>query len=82
MRRPNMARSLKEILKDLAVDANLPANCVFAGLQVLTDMNLIELHQAPPFLRPAPRRKVDPLDNPVFQWMRQLSQWGGEPLDE
>jgi hypothetical protein len=82
MRRPNMARLLKEILKDLAVDANLPANCVFSGLQVLTDLNLIELHKAPPFLRPAPRRKVDPLDNPVFQWMRQLSQWGGEPLDE
>jgi hypothetical protein len=81
MKRPNAAGSLQSVMKDLAGEAHVTAGLAFAGLQVLHDMNLIELSDAAPFLNPKPARKADPLGNPVFQWMRQLSQWGGEPLD-
>lgn len=80
-RRPNAEKALQAVLKDLAQDTKLTANRVFAGLIVLTDMNLIELNEAPPLVRLLPGHKADPLGNPLFQWMRQLSRWGGEPLD-
>jgi hypothetical protein len=54
---------------------------VQASLKVLADMELIELTGEPGRIRLLPFRKADPLESPVFQWMRQLSQWGGEPLD-
>ena len=53
----------------------------FAALAILTDMKLIEPLKAPPWLSAPPGRKADPNDNPLFQWMRRLSRWGGEPLD-
>ncbi len=80
-KRPNATKVLSKLLEELAQDAGLTANAAYAGLLVLTDMNLIELSGQTPLIRLLPPRKAEPMDNPVFQWMRQLSQWGGEPLD-
>jgi single-stranded-DNA-specific exonuclease len=81
MKRPDAAASLRSVVKDLACEAGVTAGFAFAALKVLHDMDLIALGEASPFLRPRPRRKADPMENPVFRWMRRLSRWGGEPLD-
>jgi len=79
-RRP-YAGSFATLLKDLAGDAGVGRARAFAALAVLTDMKLIKPLQAPPWLSAPPGLKADPNDSPLFQWMRRLSRWGGEPLD-
>jgi len=78
--RPTMARSFRAVLKDLAKETELTEACVYAGLAVLNDMNLIAILDDAPWLAMRQRKKADPNDNPIFQWMRRMSQWGGEPL--
>ena len=78
--RPTAARSFREVLRDLGRETKLSEPCVYAGLTVLDDMNLITLSDAHPWLSQPPFRKADPNANPIFQWMRQLSRWGGDPL--
>ena len=80
-KRPDAAGSLRSVVKDLAYEAGVAEELAFAALIVLCDMDLIALGGEAPFLRPRPRRKAEPAENPVFQWMRRLSRWGGEPLD-
>ena len=80
-KRPNAAGSLRQIVCDLAAEAGLSAVTVFAGLRVLHDMGLIGLIDKRPWLTLMPKKKADPMENCVFQWMRQLSRRGGEPLD-
>jgi hypothetical protein len=69
------------LAKDLMPEGVMRRSRVQASLTVLADMNLIELSGEPGRIRLLPSRKADPLENPVFRWMRQLSQWGGEPQD-
>lgn len=69
------------LAKDLMPEGGMRRSRVQASLTVLVDMNLIELTGDSKRIKLLPSRKADPLENPVFQWMRQLSQWGGEPLD-
>ncbi len=78
--RPTAARSFRAILRDLARETELSEACVYAGLTILDDMNLIALSDVHPWLSPRPPRKADPKANPMFLWLRQLSGWGGEPL--
>ncbi len=80
-KRPNAAASFRQIVRDLAAECGLSAATVFAGLTVLHDMGLIDLIDKKPWLALQPQKKSDPMQNSVFQWMRQLSQRGGEPLD-
>jgi single-stranded-DNA-specific exonuclease len=79
--RPNAAASLQQIVRDLAAELGFSAATVFAGLTVLHDMGLVALAEKKPWLTLRPNKKADPKENSVFQWMRQLSRRGGEPLD-
>jgi single-stranded-DNA-specific exonuclease len=81
-RRPLPVGSAVDALaKDLMPEGAMRRSRVQASLLVLADMNLIELSEKTGRFALLPSRKADPLENPVFQWMRQLSQWGGEPQD-
>jgi hypothetical protein len=81
-RRPlPVGSAVDALVKDLMPEGGMRKSRVQASLTVLIDMNLIEMTGEPRRIRLLPSRKADPLENPVFQWMRQLSQWGGEPLD-
>ncbi len=80
-RRPSAAKTLAEVARNLGDEANLTTGAAFAALAILSDMNLIALRDARPFVEMLPARKADPNDNPAFQWMRRMSRWGGEPLD-
>ena len=69
------------LAKDLMPEGGMRKSRVQASLMVLADMDLIELTGEPARIVLLPFRKADPNENPVFKWMRQLSQWGGEPQD-
>lgn len=73
--------AVKALARDLIPEGGMRLSRVQASLAVLADMNLIELTGNPARIRLLPFRKADPQDSPVFQWMRLLSQWGGEPQD-
>jgi single-stranded-DNA-specific exonuclease len=81
-RRPFAAYNLRQILNELSRSSGLRAARVFSALAVLRDMKLLDFAQAPAKISMLPLRKADPRGNPLFQWMRRLSTWGGEPLDK
>lgn len=74
--RPIHLRTLSALRTAVAQEANLPEHSVLCALTVLTDMQLISIHENPVAVTFAKGQKADPTQNPIFRRITEIRERG------
>ncbi|MDO4740359.1 MAG: single-stranded-DNA-specific exonuclease RecJ [Eubacteriales bacterium] len=72
--RPLRVRDTEALVREVALEADLPEHAVFAALLALQDMGLAEICEEPLALQVSRGIKIDPMQNKVFQNILQLRE--------